>query len=65
MDNSRGQWPASLAALAADEDGQDVVEYGALLASIVLVVLPGTTAFGKVIRPWMELLVGRIATVGT
>jgi hypothetical protein len=45
--------------------GQNVVEYGLLIATIVVLVLMGTTAFGAVLRPWLEHLAGRIVTVGT
>ena len=44
---------------------QDVVEYGIIVATIALVVLLGTTAFGSQIRPWFESLAGRIITNGT
>jgi Flp pilus assembly pilin Flp len=48
-----------------DERGQDVIEYGILIATIAVVVLLGTAAFGSQIRPWFEQLAGRITTVGT
>ena len=54
-----------LTGFATDESGQDVVEYGLMAATIAIVVLIGTTAFGSQIRPWFELLAGRITTVGT
>lgn len=54
-----------LIGFAVDESGQDVVEYGIMAATIAIVVLIGTTAFGSQIRPWFELLAGRITTVGT
>jgi Flp pilus assembly pilin Flp len=50
---------------AVSDDGQDVVEYGLLIATIAVVVLVGTASFGNLIRPWFELLAGRITTVGT
>lgn len=52
-------------AFLADETGQDVVEYGMLMATIAIVVLIGTMAFGSQIRPWFEGLAGRITTTGT
>jgi Flp pilus assembly pilin Flp len=55
----------ALQAFATDEEGQDVVEFGLLVGSIVIVVLLGTTAFGSQIKPWFEHLAGRITTVGT
>jgi Flp pilus assembly pilin Flp len=51
--------------LAARKRAQDVVEYGLMIASIVLIVLLGVTAFGNQIEPWFASLAGRITTVGT
>jgi Flp pilus assembly pilin Flp len=48
-----------------DEDGQDVVEYGLLIATIAIVVLVATTAFGTAIKNWFGTLAGRITTTGT
>jgi len=45
-----------------DEDGQDVVEYGLLIATIAIVVLLATTLFGDAIRGWFTLLAERITT---
>jgi Flp pilus assembly pilin Flp len=63
-----GAW--SLAAawacqLAQAEDGQDVVEYGILIATIVIVVLLAIGAFGAQIESWFSTLAGRITTTGT
>jgi Flp pilus assembly pilin Flp len=44
---------------------QNVVEYGLLIATIALVVLLGTFAFGSAVVPWFAVLAGRITTVGT
>jgi Flp pilus assembly pilin Flp len=49
----------------AHEKGQDVVEYGLLMATIAVLVLIGTMAFGNQIRPWFDSLSARIKTVGT
>jgi Flp pilus assembly pilin Flp len=49
----------------ARQPAQEVVEYGIIIATIAVVVLLGTTAFGSQIRPWFEQLAGRITTVGT
>jgi Flp pilus assembly pilin Flp len=46
----------------ADESGQNVVEYGLLIATIVVVVLLAITAFGEQIAPWFASLAGRITT---
>ena len=48
-----------------DEDGQDVVEYGLLIATIAIVVLIGVGIFGNNIRVWFTALAGRITTTGT
>jgi Flp pilus assembly pilin Flp len=45
-----------------DEDGQDVVEYGLLIATIAIVVLVATTFFGGAISGWFTFLAGRITT---
>lgn len=45
-----------------DEDGQDVVEYGLLIATIAIVVLVGISIFGKNIQDWFSILAGRITT---
>jgi len=44
---------------------QNVVEYGLIIATIVIVVLLGTTSFGHMIEPWFASLAGHITTVGT
>jgi hypothetical protein len=36
-----------------------------MIATIAMVVLLGTTAFGNNIMPWFEQLVARITTTGT
>ena len=48
-----------------DEDGQDVVEYGLLIATIAIVVLVATAAFGSQISAWFDRLAGRITTTAT
>jgi Flp pilus assembly pilin Flp len=44
---------------------QNVVEYGLLIVSIVVVVLLGVAKFGSVIEPWFAGLAGHLTTVGT
>jgi pilus assembly protein Flp/PilA len=39
-----------------EDEGQDVVEYGLLVATIALVVLVGTGAFGDAINTWFGTL---------
>jgi Flp pilus assembly pilin Flp len=51
--------------LARIEDGQDVVEYGLMIATIVIVVLLAIGAFGSQIETWFGTLAGRITTTGT
>ncbi len=48
-----------------DESGQDVVEYGLLIATIAIVVLIGVGIFGGNINAWFQNLAARITTVGT
>jgi Flp pilus assembly pilin Flp len=48
-----------------DEDGQDVVEYGLLIATIAIVVLIGVGIFGSNIQGWFQNLAKRITTTGT
>ncbi len=48
-----------------DESGQDVVEYGLLIATIAIVVLIGVGIFGNSINAWFQTLGGRITTTGT
>ncbi|MDQ6673303.1 MAG: Flp family type IVb pilin [Chloroflexota bacterium] len=45
-----------------EEDGQDVVEYGLLIATIAIVVLVGISFFGTQIQVWFEGLARRITT---
>jgi Flp pilus assembly pilin Flp len=45
-----------------DEDGQDVVEYGLLIATIAIVVLVGISFFGNNISAWFDTLARRITT---
>ena len=49
----------------SEEDGQDVVEYGLLIATIAIVVLIGVGIFGNNINAWFKGLAGRITTTGT
>jgi pilus assembly protein Flp/PilA len=48
-----------------DEEGQDVVEYGLLIATIAIVVLIGVGIFGQNINAWFQNLAARITTTGT
>jgi Flp pilus assembly pilin Flp len=45
-----------------EEDGQDVVEYGLLIATIAIVVLIGVNFFGSAISEWFRSLASRITT---
>jgi pilus assembly protein Flp/PilA len=48
-----------------DESGQDVVEYGLLIATIAIIVLIGVGIFGQNINAWFSNLAARITTTGT
>ena len=48
-----------------EDSGQDVVEYGLLIATIAIVVLVATAAFGTQISAWFNRLAGRITTTAT
>jgi Flp pilus assembly pilin Flp len=41
------------------------VEYGLIVATIAIVILVATVAFGNQIQPWFQALAGRITTTGT
>ncbi|MBV9547061.1 MAG: Flp family type IVb pilin [Chloroflexi bacterium] len=45
-----------------EDDGQDVVEYGLLVATIGLVVLVGTGAFGSNISTWFGTLSSKVTS---
>jgi pilus assembly protein Flp/PilA len=47
-----------------EEEGQDVVEYGLLVATIALVVLAATTSFGNDINVWFKGLSTDIKIAG-
>jgi Flp pilus assembly pilin Flp len=51
--------------LLSQESGQDVVEYGILIATIAIVVLLAIGAFGQEIEAWFSTLAGHITTTGT
>ena len=44
------------------QHAQNVVEYGTLMATIVLVGLMGTFALGQPIEQWFEVLAGHVTT---
>ena len=52
-------------AFLRDENGQDVVEYGLLIATLAIVVLISTAAFGTQIEAWFSRLSGHITTTAT
>jgi Flp pilus assembly pilin Flp len=52
-------------ALTSRALAQDVVEYGLIVATIAIVILMATVAFGNQIEPWFQHLAGRITTTGT
>lgn len=46
----------------SEDSGQDVVEYGLLIATLAIVILVASAAFGSQITAWMSGLAGRITT---
>ncbi|GAC1316453.1 MAG: hypothetical protein NVSMB2_09320 [Chloroflexota bacterium] len=48
-----------------DESGQDVVEYGLLIATIAIVVLIGISLLGSSMSTWFQVLAGQMTTTGT
>ena len=56
---------AGLLRFVRGDSGQDVVEYGLIIAMIALVVLLGVATFGHEVEPWFANLAGRITTVGS
>jgi hypothetical protein len=44
---------------------QNTVEYGLIIATIVVVVLLAVISFGHLIEPWFAALAGHVTTVGT
>ena len=57
--------PRRVTEFLADQSGQDVIEYGALIATIAMVVLLAIATFGQQVEPWFKQLAGYITTVGT
>jgi Flp pilus assembly pilin Flp len=47
-----------------DDSGQNVVEYGLLIATIAIVIVLATAAFGQSIGTWFNSLSGQITTIG-
>ncbi len=52
----------ALQTMLGEDDGQDVVEFGLLIATVAIVVLLATSAFGTEINAWFTGLAGRITT---
>ncbi len=48
-----------------EEDAQDVVEYGLLIATVAILVLVSTQAFGQSIFGWFSGLASHITTTAT
>jgi Flp pilus assembly pilin Flp len=55
---------SALERLLVEEDGQDVVEYGLLIASIAVIVLMGVATFGALIQPWFARIANIITSTG-
>ena len=52
----------SVMSFLREEEGQDVVEYGLLIATIAIVVLIGVGIFGQSISTWFQNLAAKITT---
>lgn len=52
----------ALLTLLSEDDGQDVAEYGLLIATVAIVVLLATAAFGTQVQAWFLGLSRRITT---
>ena len=48
-----------------DESGQNVLEYGLLIATIAIVVLVGISLLGSSMSTWLAVLAGQLTTTGT
>jgi len=46
----------------SNDDGQDVAEYGLLMAGVGLVVLVGATSLGTNLHVWMGFLAAEISS---
>ncbi len=55
---------SSIERFLRDEEGQDVVEYGLLIATIAIVVLAAVGLFGGEISAWFTRLAKAITTTG-
>jgi Flp pilus assembly pilin Flp len=49
--------------LVRNEDGQDVAEYGLLVAVMGLLVLVGTTSLGANLHAWFDVLATQITSM--
>ena len=48
---------------ASDEDGQDVAEYGLLVAGVGLLVLAAATSFGSNLHVWFGNIANELESV--
>jgi Flp pilus assembly pilin Flp len=46
-----------------EEDGQDVVEYGLLIATVSFLVVVGTTSFAARVTTWFGALAGQFVVL--
>ena len=63
--NRRVEMVGYLERFLREEEGQDIVEYGLLIATIAIVVLITVGLFGTFIAQWFNGLAGKITTTGT
>lgn len=62
---AHGDCSSALSGWLPDESGQDVLEYGLLIATIAMVVLIGISLLGSSMSTWFQVLAGQITTTGT
>jgi len=43
-----------------EEDGQDVAEYGLLVAAVGLVILASTSSLGRHVHDWLAIIAARV-----
>jgi pilus assembly protein Flp/PilA len=53
-----------VARLVRDEDGQDMVEYAALVALIAVIAAVGVATFGTELNTWFDTVAGSIPLGG-
>ena len=62
LNHEGGDLAYMLQRVLREEEAQDAVEYGLIIATVAIVVLLATAAFGTQIQAWFLALSGRITT---